>query len=252
MSFTFSVKRTTVSTIKRRKTTTPNHEGGDKGLNEREVILYSICAVVFALVILVCISCQHRYKQIYDNFRSYQTVNRRRRNKPEISLPNIPHGDIEGIYEVIDESNMIDVNIENVRYNSQPVTYNDDSNSDSTEKNDYLTPYQPADDDSITNKSDSSEISNCNNEITSDCRSIASSYGVPESRSSYLTMYQPIVACIDIQENTFSQFLNKPGSFEQEVHTSESGCLNPYEPMIAARDLHDYLSVPGSLSDTST
>ncbi|CAC5410735.1 unnamed protein product [Mytilus coruscus] len=73
-----------------------------------EIFIYSICAGAFAFVILLCTVCQRRYKQIYNYFRRNTSDNGIITNVQENILEDVPSVEIEGIYEVIDESNMID------------------------------------------------------------------------------------------------------------------------------------------------
>ncbi|CAC5381562.1 unnamed protein product [Mytilus coruscus] len=105
---------TIMTSVRRLTSTTPKHEANDLGLNNREIIIYSICAGTVAVFLLMCSVCQRRYKQIYGNFKRYQTGNRQRINITQNPQQEIPLEDIDGIYEEIDESNMID-NVGNLR-----------------------------------------------------------------------------------------------------------------------------------------
>ncbi|CAG2244765.1 unnamed protein product [Mytilus edulis] len=188
---------------------------------------------------------------MYGTFKWYQTANRRIRNILASSLPDIPKENTEGIYEEIDVSNMIDFNLENFKNSSRSVTDKNDSFCKPAESNDYLAPYEPVDEDSISrnsndNKSDS--LANDNDDVTSDYRSITSSSDVHERRSSNLNSYQSIIADINIHEYTFTNIPNEPCPSELDTQTSESCYLNPYEPMITTKDLHEYAS-PNNLSD---
>ncbi|CAC5383302.1 unnamed protein product [Mytilus coruscus] len=102
-------------------------------MNVREIIVYSVGAGVFVFVILLCIVYQCRNK-------SYKTESRRERNKQDTSSPDVPLEDIEGIYEQIDESNMID-NHANVRF-SRGTSPGKSQSYCQRNCNVYLTPHQ--------------------------------------------------------------------------------------------------------------
>ncbi|VDI72842.1 Hypothetical predicted protein, partial [Mytilus galloprovincialis] len=174
-------------------------------LSQREIIVYSIGTGAFVFVILLCTVCQRRYnyKQIYVKFKRYQTAYRRNRNTSEISLPNIPLEEIEGTYDVIDESNSID-NVGIIMEGNNPVSDTNENNSQFN-SNSYLTPYQPSDEDfktnnAIDNKTDLVGLSDCNNQTTSDLESTSSTSDVHNNRSSYLNPYQPIVHTADVHD----------------------------------------------------
>lgn len=227
------------------------------GLLEREIVIYSLCAAVLVLFILLCTACQQRYRKVYGNLKKYQTSKRRRRNIQENPLPEIPLEDIEGVYDVIDELNMIN-DFENV------MDSNFSSESDPNEgyvqpdNNGYLTPYQPADEDSNTNnindiKSVSLQTPTANGFATSDHVSITSSSDVQGRKCSNINMNQSLDHHVDTQD-----YLSTHSSGSETI-SRESGYLNPYQPMIPVRDLHEYKYVIGfsdgsgsSLSETST
>ncbi|CAC5398636.1 unnamed protein product [Mytilus coruscus] len=226
----------------------------EKGLLEREIIIYSLTSAVLVLFILLCTACYQRYRKIYSNLRKYQTAKRRRRNIPDNPLPELPQDAIEGIYEVIDESNMLD-DVEPLRDNNTPIF---DSNSSyvQPESNDYLTPYQPNDEDVNTNSLNDNKSESSGSSEASIYESSSSNTEVHERRCSYLNPYQPIVPSADIHEYSFTHNIDYSGSLESE---RESSYLNPYQPMIQARDSHEYKYVHGcsdgsrsSLSDTCT
>lgn len=60
------------------------------------------------IVILLCTACKQRYTQFYGKLRKCQTAERRKNKVRENELPGILFEEIGGIYEVIDELNMID------------------------------------------------------------------------------------------------------------------------------------------------
>lgn len=179
--------------------------------------------------------CQRRYKQIYGNLKSYRT-NTGRRNIPENQLQEIALEDVEPIYEVIDELNMID-NLENLRDSSRSITNITDSISQ-PDNNDYLTPYQPADENIHDNNSESSSSSNTKDQTSSYCESTSSSSNVQERSSSYLNPYQPIVPSADNHEYSSTHKLDDSSSSGSD--TTELGYINPYQPMIADIDAHEY------------
>ncbi|CAC5360466.1 unnamed protein product [Mytilus coruscus] len=197
---------------------------------------------------------RQRYQKLYSNLKKYQTSKRRRRNIQENPLLEIPLEDIEGVYEVIDELNMIN-DLENVMEGSESETNEGYVKPDN---NGYLTPYQPADEDSNTNNSYDNKLvslqsSNANEYATSDRVSTTSSSDVQGRRCSYINTNQPTVHSADTQD-----YLSTHSSGSETI-SRESGCLNPYQPMIAARNLHEYKYVIGfsdgsgsSLSETFT
>lgn len=77
------------------------------GLHEKEVIIYSLSAAALVIVILLCIACKYRYKQCNGIVRKYRSSVKRRNNQ-EHQLPEIPLEYVEGVYDEIDEWNMID------------------------------------------------------------------------------------------------------------------------------------------------
>ncbi|CAG2184884.1 unnamed protein product [Mytilus edulis] len=242
---TFTEKYTTVGiTTRQIKTTTTKTTENNLGFSNREIIVYSICAGGFVCVILLCTVCQRRYKQMYGNFRRYKTGKKRRRNIPEVSLPEIPLEASEGIYEIIDESNMID-NFEIIRKRRSLVSNTDESYVEPN-SNGYLTPYQPVDEGLNTNdlKDTKSEFSEngSNDQGTGDGASTSSSSEVDGRRSSYLNPYQPIVHSGDIHEYSSTHNMNESGSSGSEAITRESGYLNPYQPIVHSADIHEYSS----------
>lgn len=171
---------------------------------------------------------------------------------PENPLPELPLEGIEGIYEVIDESNMID-HRESLRENNISLADDNDSyvlpNS-----NGYLTPFQPDEDantmNSNDNKSEASASSDPNHQSEMDRESTSSSSDLHERRSSYLSMYQPIV-------HSFAHDHNDSSSSKSETLTTDSGYLNPYQPIVPDNCLHEYKSIlvcsdklSSALSDT--
>ncbi|CAG2237755.1 unnamed protein product [Mytilus edulis] len=240
---TFTEKCTTVGiTTRRIITTTSKPTEINLGFSNREIIVYSICTGGFVCVILLCTVCQRRYKQMYGNFRRYKTGKKRRRNIPEVSLPEIPLETSDGIYEIIDESNMID-NFEIIRQRKSLV-FNTDESYCEPNSNGYLTPYQPGDDELNTNdnKSVSSEVLGANDQVTGDGGSTSSSSEVQGTRSSYLNPYQPIVHSADIHEYSSTHNMNESGSSGSETITRESDYLNPYQPIVHSADIHEYSS----------
>ncbi|CAG2255300.1 unnamed protein product [Mytilus edulis] len=193
------------STVKISTSTSAKPEAKDLALSQREIIVYSIGTGAFVFVILLCIVCQRRYscKLVCVKFRRYHTAYRRNRNIPEISMPNIPLEEIEGTYEVIDESNMIHVdNVETIMESNSSIS---NTNERNFQTNSYLTPYQPSDKDLKTshvtdNKTDLVGLSDGNNQTTSDLDSTSSTSDVQNNRSIYLNPYQPIVYSADIHE----------------------------------------------------
>lgn len=218
------------------------------GLNNREIIVYSVCAGSFLFVILLCTVCQRRYKKIYGNLRRYQV--KRSRNVPEISLPAIPLNGSGGIYEVIDESSMVD-NHENVRNIICSFTEVNERLSQ-LEISDYLTPYYAADEDSNTcnscdNTSIASVSSNFNQHTTADRQSISSISNLQRSGSTYPNWYPPIVIPTDIETHgyAFISYPNDTDPSEAEEPSRESCVFNPYQSMVPDTDLHEYKSVDG-------
>ncbi|CAC5374160.1 unnamed protein product [Mytilus coruscus] len=263
--FTFRGQELTVRVSARRITsTTEKPKAHDLGLNNRELIVYSVCAGSFLFVILLCTACQRRNKQIHGNLSRYQVKNKRSINIPKISLPAIPLPEGSGIYEVIDESSMAD-NPENVR---DTICLGTEANEvlSQSDSSDYLTPYHAVDEYSNTcnssdNTSISSATSNFNQHITADRQSISLSSNIQRSRSTYLNQYPPIVlpTDIDTQGYAFINYINDTDSSVPEEQTRESCVLNPYQSMVPDRDLHEYKSVHGcsdalgsSLADTYT
>ncbi|CAC5383322.1 unnamed protein product [Mytilus coruscus] len=263
-SFTTKGNDSSFKSNRNTTSTTPKNKANSLGLNAREIIVYSICAGAFAFVIVLCIACQRRYKNIYGNFKKNQTESKKGRNKPEISLPDIPLEGIEDIYEVIDESNMIE-NHENISDISNSVTNANDRYWQPV-GNDYLTPYQSTGEgsnsnDSNDNHTEYSATTNLYNETTNDHNSTSSSPDVHGRISNYFIQYVPIInpADNDIQEYVFPHNANDSGSSGSETQMRISGYLNPYQPIIIpARDSHEYKSLNGcsdglglSSSDTS-
>ncbi|CAC5389955.1 unnamed protein product [Mytilus coruscus] len=192
---------------------------------------------------------------MYGNFKNYQTNNRRRRNIPENVCPEIPMEEIEDIYEEIDESTMI-ANFENFHGSKTSVTDRIKSYSLS-DNNCYLTPYQPVDEDSISNNSNEDQSESSKSSDLYD--QTANNRDVQWRRSSYLNPYQPIVHSADIHEYLSIHNTNDYCSSGSESLTRESGDLNPNKPMIQTMELQEYKSFHGclsgsgsSLSDTCT
>lgn len=211
----------------------------------RDVIVYFICGALFLFVVLLCIGCQRRYKHLHNTLRRYQTEGRRSRTIADIIHPDIQLQDIEAIYEVIDESNVIN-DIENARDSTSSVTDTSDSYCQ-PDNNDYLTPYHQ-DQDSNTNnsrddKSESSVTSSVDRQTTGDHLSISVNSDVQERRSSFSNSH-PVD--IDIHEYLFAYSSNESCLSSPEVETRESDYLNPYQPMIPDSDLHEYKFLQGS------
>lgn len=203
----------------------------------------------------MCSVCKHRYKQICEDFKRYQTSNRRRINITENPQLEIPLEEIEGVYEEIDEANVID-NVNNAMDNIISVS-GSDSSYVQPDSNNYLTPYQPSDEDETTNtlndkKSESSESPNAHNQHLSNHESSSLSSYVIERRSSYLNPHQPIA-----HSPTYSIY--DSGSSGSDTLPRESDYLNPYQPMVQEMNFHEYESIlkssdgsGSSLSDTCT
>lgn len=206
-------------------------------------------------VVLLCTACQRRYKQIYDTLRRYQSEERRIRSIPDILRSDIQLQEIEVIYEVIDESNMIN-DIENARDSTSSVTDTSD-NYCQPDNNDYLTPCHPVDQDLNTcntrdDKSESSVTSSIDRQTTANRQFTSSQSDV--QGSSFLNSHP---ADSDIHEYLFTHSSNESCVLIPEALTREPDYLNPYQPMIPDSDLHEYKSLrgssdgSGSLSNTS-
>ncbi|VDI11049.1 Hypothetical predicted protein, partial [Mytilus galloprovincialis] len=242
-----TIELNTTFMISLRRLTSPTIEPklNDLGLNNREIIVYSICAGTLVFFVLMCSLSQHRYQKIYWRFKRYQTSNRRR---TENQQQGIPLEEIEGIYEVIDESNMI-YNLGDLRNDNMSVPGTNGSYVQ-PDSNDYLTPYHPVDEDAKTNnskdnESESTASSDSYNRPTSNHESSSSSSDVQGRRSSYLNPYQPIVQSVDIHEYLSIDNIDdsvSSGSIEQ---TSESGYLNPVQSVIPVSNLLDNKCVIG-------
>lgn len=213
-------------------------------------------AAILVIVILLCTACQHRYKQLYNNLKKYQNDNRRRGIVPDDQLSEIPHG-IGGIYEVIDETNMIDNRGQIDRNN----TVSDINESHfQADNNGYLTPYQPATEDDAQNnslndsKSESLASADANHQSTMDFESTSSSSDVEDRRSTYLNPYQPIISLVDSHEYASTQNVDGSGSSGSDAMSGESGYLNAYQPTIEVSDFHEYQYIHGcsDKSDTCT
>ncbi|CAC5412100.1 unnamed protein product [Mytilus coruscus] len=183
----------------------------------------------------------------------YQT-GESRRHTTDHPLPEIPLEETEGIYEEIDELNMID-NVGNLRDGDISVA---DTNGSyvQPDNNGYLTPFQPDDENTSTdnsndNKSESLASSHDYHPFPIDPLSTSSSSDVQERRSSYLNPYQPIVHSADIHEYSSTNIINESSSSGSETLWRGSG-LNPYQPMVPDLDLHDYESVPGCSDGSSS
>lgn len=217
------------------------------------------------IFVILCITCQRWHKQIYSNFRRYRAENRRERNVPHNSLPDIQLHEVEGVYDEINESNMIE-NIQNVMDSVSSVSETNESYCQ-PDSNDYLTPYHPADkcsNNSIGNKSESSTNSNDHHpttSISSDYQSNSIGSDMEGRRSSYLNPYQPIVNPAEIKSHEYFSIYetNTCCASKSGDQTKDSGFLNPYQSMTKHRNLHAYKSLNtctdgvGSLmSDAST
>lgn len=192
--------------------------------------MYSISAGLFVCVLILCTALQRRYKQLYRNIRRYQTRKRKHRNKPNISLPDIPLEESNGLYELIDESNM-KYDVKSIKEGKTSVSNTKDRTFEPN-INDVLTPYQAVEQE--LNSHDSSK------ETTSNRESTSSSSDFQGKRSSYQNPYQPIVQLAD--SHVYSTTNNSSHSLKSETQSGESGYLNPYQPMVPDRDLHDYKS----------
>ncbi|CAC5376452.1 unnamed protein product [Mytilus coruscus] len=253
--YTISEKTSTAMMSTRIVTrTSPKPIANNLGLNNREIIIYSIGAGTFAIFILTCSVCKHRYKQIYGNFKRYQTGNRQRIDITGNPQREISLEEIEAVYEEIDESNMID-NVANFTDNN--VSVSNTNGRTVYSDNDYLTPYQPTDEDANTNtsndnKSESSVSSGRIIQSTSNYESTSSSSDVQGIRSSYLNPYQPIIHSAEIHDYASTDCINEFDSSGSESLTNESGYMNPYQPMVPDRNLHEYKSVLGSLDGSGS
>lgn len=195
----------------------------------------------------MCSVCKQRYRQIYGNFKRDQTSNGQRNNITGTLPQEIPLEGVEGVYEDIDESNMID-NVETLRnMNLSDSDTNTNCSYVMPNTNDYLTPYQPTDEDENINqlsdfKSESSS-SFGENQISSGHESTSSSSYIIGEKSGYLNPYQPIIYSADIHDYSFTHKINDSGSSGSDTQTLESGYLNPYQPVVPDRYLHEYKSV---------
>ncbi|CAG2257997.1 unnamed protein product [Mytilus edulis] len=247
-SFSYTGKFSNVKiSIHETTSSTPNHKTDDQGLSTTALVAFSICAVMFVLFVILGCVCQRRYTKIYDIFKIYQTGHSRRRTTDH-PLHEIPLGEIEGIYEEIDEMNMTD-NVGIPRDEDMSV---DDTNGSyvQPDNNGYLTPFQPDDeytstDNSNDNKSQSLASTHDSHSFPIDHLSTSSSSDVQERRSSYLNPYQPIVHSADIHEYSSINIINESSSSGSDTLWKGSGYLNPYQPMVPDLDLHDYKSVAG-------
>lgn len=172
------------------------------GFSYREIVAYSICFVLFAVLVILCIVCQRRNKQIYSDLKLYQTRQRRIHITDNV-VSEMPLEETPVIYELIDESNMLD-NQENIRDTNFSATETNGSYVQ-PDSNGYLTPYQPVNeytniDYSSDNKSGSSVSSKAGDHTANDFLSNSSSSDTEERPSSYLNPYQPIVYSLDIHE----------------------------------------------------
>lgn len=77
------------------------------GLLGNEILIYLLTTAALVVVILLCTACKYRFKRLKANFWIYRS-SVKIRNQQEHQLPEIHLEDTEGVYEVIDESNMID------------------------------------------------------------------------------------------------------------------------------------------------
>ncbi|VDI62119.1 Hypothetical predicted protein [Mytilus galloprovincialis] len=240
--YTISEKySTTVTSTRRLQSTTLNPKAKDLDLNNREIIIYSIGGAAFVFCIIMCSVCKHRYKRIYGSVKRYHTGSRHRFDITDNPQREVPLEDIEDLYEEIDESNMINEMV-NLKEKNVSVT---DSNGSyvQPDSNNYLTPYQPADEDANTNTSNDSKSgsSASNNLPISDHESTSSKSDVIGERSSYLNPYQPIIHSVDIHEYLSTHKIDD--SSESDTQTMGSGYLNPYQPIVLDTDLHEYKSV---------
>ncbi|CAC5378059.1 Actin, larval muscle,Actin, clone 403,Actin-104,Actin, alpha sarcomeric/skeletal,Actin-2, muscle-specific,Actin-related protein T1,Actin, cytoskeletal 3A,Beta-actin-like protein 2,Actin, indirect flight muscle,Actin-103,Actin-related protein 2-B,Actin-46,Putative actin-9,Actin-65,Actin, cytoskeletal 1A,Actin-42A,Actin-4,Actin-71,Actin-75,Actin-85C,Putative actin-22,Actin, alpha skeletal muscle 3,Putative actin-28,Actin, cytoskeletal 1B,Actin, muscle-type A2,Actin-8,Major actin,Actin, adductor muscle,Actin len=139
--------------------------------------------------------------------RIRQEIEEERGNITDNLVSEIHLEETHVIYELIDESNMIE-NLENIGDSNISAT---DTNGSyvQPDTNGYLTPYQPVNEytntyDSSDNKSESSVSSEANDQTANDCPSISSSSDTEGRRSSYLNPYQPIVHSLDIHEYSYT------------------------------------------------
>lgn len=222
-------------------------------MNNREIVVYSVCAGTFAFFILICILCLNRYKQIYG--KRYQTNSRRRVNVTENIQLESHLEEIGGTYEMIDETNMID-NFQDHRDNNLSVS---DTNGSyvQPDNNDYLTPYQPTDEDANTNnsneiESESSASIDGNNRPASNHESSSSSSDVQGRRSSYLNPYQSIVQSVDVHEYSSTHNIDNSVLLGPIALTKESCSLNTVQPMIQVSKLLDSTYVIGTADESSS
>lgn len=155
-------------------------------------------------------------------------------------MPQIPLEEIDGIYEEIDELNMID-NLEIIIGSNSSVS---NTNESQTNSNGYLTPYHSVYkeiNDIIDNTSEFYVSEDAFPQITSGRESTSTSSDLQNRRSSYLNPYQSIVHSEDIHEYLSIQDSGLSGS---ETSTKRaSSYLNPYQPMIPSSDVHEYKSI---------
>lgn len=208
--------------------------------------MYSVGARgVFVIVMLLCIVYQRRNK-------SCKTQRKKGRNNPDTSTPDVPPGDIEGIYELVDEADMID-NFLNVELSSSKVlgTRQDYCQSNS---NVYLKSYEPDGEGSGSNsnnfdgnKFESSPTTNTFHQTTNDPHSTPLNSDKLGRRSARSNMHQLVIhpVVIDIQDYSFTPDSSDLGSSGVETHmTEESSYLNPYQPIIfPVKDSHEYKSL---------
>lgn len=157
-------------------------------------------------------------------------------------MPQISLEEIDGIYEEIDEFNMID-NLEIIIESNSSVSNTNESQINS---NGYLTPYHPVykeinRNDIIDNTSECDVSEDAFPQITSGRESTSTSSDVPNRRSNYLNPYESIVHSEDFHEYLSIQDSGLSGS-ETSIKRASS-YLNPYQPMIPSSDVHEYKSI---------
>lgn len=159
--------------------------------------MYTVCSIILAVVIVLCVGCRQHYFKICGQFKFNSESNRVLENRERaIPSPEIHIGNEVQLYEEIDELTMY----------HEPLNGNDRSSSSSsendaniTDEDGYLNPYQPVLPDTekheytcINDSSDSGESKN----------------------SEYLNPYQPIVSVYDSHE--YKTILDASGKLESQ------------------------------------